>query len=57
VASTPIMQKIPIVIPKRERNVRSLLAHSSWVAIRRLVNNIFSNLNIVQKYYAPGCRG
>lgn len=52
VASTPMMQKIPMVMPNSDKKVRSLLAQSSWVAILRLVKRIFNNLTIPQKYNA-----
>src|SRR6185312_3311681 len=41
VASTLMMQKMPKVMPSRERNVRSLLERNSVKAIFRLVQMIF----------------
>jgi hypothetical protein len=54
VAITPIMQKIPMVMPNKERNVRSLFFHNSCRAILRLLK-IISIERSINKF--TGCGG
>src|SRR6218665_1206101 len=50
VESTPMIQKIPMVIPKRDRNVRSLFTRNSCRAILKLLQITSSTRNIAQIY-------
>src|SRR5216684_3647865 len=50
VDKTLIMQKIPNVIPRRDRNVRSLFERNSCKAILKLVHMISQYLNIIRIY-------
>ena len=54
VESTPMMQKIPMVTPKRERNVLSLFLASSCKASFKVVNKISKVLFMVQIYFIAG---
>jgi hypothetical protein len=51
------MQKIPMVIPKRERKVPSLFFHDSCRAIFRLLSTISSVRSMEQIYRLCGRRG
>src|SRR5690348_18257947 len=51
VASTPIMQNIPMVIPNSERKVRSLFFHSSCRAMIKLLPTISIVRRIMVQIY------